>query len=67
MEQAFVYVGSWRPLELSVGGAKAEQLPQTGLPHHKGNNIGRTCVPDTVKRGGGQCHKNLAGHDSRGT
>ena len=53
-------------LVLSKGGAKAERLPRTGLNRHKEYNSGRTRVTDTVQCGGGQCHKNLAGHDSRG-
>ena len=48
---------------MPAGGAKAERIPRAGLPQHKGYNAGRTCVPDTVERGGRKLHKNLAVHE----
>ena len=50
---------------LPEGGAEVKQLPQAGLPFHKGYKSGRTHVPEAVQRGGRKRYKNLAGHDIR--
>ena len=50
---------------LSADGAKAEHIPHTGIPCHKGYNAGRNRIPDAVQRSGIKCHKNLSGHESR--
>ena len=51
---------------LLAGGAEEEQLPRTGLISHNGYNSGYNRVHDAVQPSGGECHKNLAGHDGRG-
>ena len=49
-----------------TGGAKTKRISQTGLPRQSRNNAGQPSISDAFQCGGGQCHQNMAVHDSGG-
>ena len=47
-----------------IGGTKTECMSRTYLPRLTGNNAGRPSISSDFQHGSGQCHHNMAVHDS---